>query len=83
MIDGMVAAGERRRLVAHLAGCESCYAVFAGAAHALSRLAEATGDSRSPSNTHRPATRFGGRRGRIEIGSRRYRKPCVVSVWGV
>jgi len=33
LIDGMVAAAERRRLVAHLAGCESCYAVFAGAAH--------------------------------------------------
>jgi hypothetical protein len=47
-IGGMVAAGERRRLVAHLAGCESCYAIFAGAAHVLSRLAEATGDPRSP-----------------------------------
>jgi predicted anti-sigma-YlaC factor YlaD len=35
-LDGMVAAGERRRILAHLARCESCYEVFAGAARALS-----------------------------------------------
>jgi hypothetical protein len=32
VIGGMMAAGERRRMVAHLASCESCYAVYAGAA---------------------------------------------------
>jgi hypothetical protein len=34
--DCMAATGERRRIVAHLARCESCYEVFAGAARALS-----------------------------------------------
>jgi anti-sigma factor RsiW len=43
-VGGMVDAGERRRIVAHLASCERCYAVFAGAAHVLSRFVEPAGD---------------------------------------
>lgn len=31
-LDGKLSEGERARIVAHLADCESCYAVFAGAA---------------------------------------------------
>ena len=31
-LDGRLSEGERARIVAHLADCESCYAVFAGAA---------------------------------------------------
>jgi hypothetical protein len=31
-LDGRLSEGERARMVAHLADCESCYAVFAGAA---------------------------------------------------
>lgn len=31
-LDGKLTEGERARVVAHLADCESCYAVFAGAA---------------------------------------------------
>lgn len=31
-LDGKLSEGERSRVVAHLADCESCYAVFAGAA---------------------------------------------------
>jgi DNA-binding phage protein len=31
-LDGKLSEGERARVVAHLADCESCYAVFAGAA---------------------------------------------------
>jgi hypothetical protein len=40
-LDGAVAAGERRRILVHLASCESCYEVLAGSAHVLSWLAGA------------------------------------------
>jgi Putative zinc-finger len=32
-LDGMLAEPERARIIAHLADCESCYEIFAGAAH--------------------------------------------------
>jgi hypothetical protein len=32
-LDGRLAAPERARITAHLADCESCYEIFAGAAH--------------------------------------------------
>lgn len=35
MLDGELTARERARLLEHLAGCESCYELFAGAAHIL------------------------------------------------
>ena len=35
MLDGKLTATERARLTEHLAGCESCYEIFAGAAHIL------------------------------------------------
>jgi hypothetical protein len=38
-LDGGLAAGERARITAHLAGCESCFEVFAGAAGVLAEQA--------------------------------------------
>jgi len=35
LLDGKLTARERARLTEHLAGCESCYEIFAGAAHIL------------------------------------------------
>lgn len=35
MLDGKLSARERARLTEHLAGCESCYEIFAGTAHIL------------------------------------------------
>jgi hypothetical protein len=35
LIDGRLTARERARITEHLAGCESCYEVFAGTAHIL------------------------------------------------
>jgi hypothetical protein len=35
LLDGKLTAEERARLKEHLAGCESCYEIFAGAAHIL------------------------------------------------
>lgn len=47
-LDGKLSEGERARVVAHLADCESCYAVFAGAARF--QLAEEE-ESRAPEAT--------------------------------
>jgi predicted anti-sigma-YlaC factor YlaD len=44
-LDGVFATGDCARITAHLASCESCYELFAGAAHVLSHLGEATLDS--------------------------------------
>jgi hypothetical protein len=40
-LDGMLAKPERARITAHLADCESCYEIFAGAAHFMQDSAPA------------------------------------------
>jgi Putative zinc-finger len=40
-LDGMLAKPERARITAHLADCESCYEIFAGAAHFMQESAPA------------------------------------------
>jgi hypothetical protein len=51
MLDGKLTARERARLTEHLAGCESCYEIFAGTAHILEDSRE---EQLQPAATPRP-----------------------------
>lgn len=54
MLDGKLTARERARLTEHLAGCESCYEIFAGTAHILDDSRE---EQLQPAATPRPFER--------------------------
>jgi len=51
LLDGKLTARERARLTEHLAGCESCYEIFAGTAHILEDSRE---EQLQPAATPRP-----------------------------
>jgi hypothetical protein len=60
-LDATLAANQRQRITVHLASCERCYEVFAGAADVLSELGQATPDRPAgqvvpflPRRLHRP-----------------------------
>jgi Putative zinc-finger len=48
LLDGKLTARERDRLTEHLAGCESCYEIFAGAAHILEDSREEQSQAATP-----------------------------------
>jgi hypothetical protein len=65
-LDGTLSAARRRRLTRHLAGCERCYEVFAGAADFLEDSAEPAVLPAEPRRPFEPASgsREPGSRGR-------------------
>src|SRR5260370_30538745 len=54
LLDGKLTARERARLTEHLAGCESCYEIFAGAAHILDDSREELQPAATPHPFERP-----------------------------
>jgi Putative zinc-finger len=54
LLDGKLTATERARVTEHLAGCESCYEIFAGTAHILEDRRE---EQLHPAATPRPFER--------------------------
>jgi Putative zinc-finger len=59
LLDGKLSARERARVTEHLAGCESCYEIFAGTAHILKDSRE---EQLRPAATPRPFERPRGAR---------------------
>jgi Putative zinc-finger len=54
LLDGKLTARERARLAEHLAACESCYEIFAGAAHILEDSREEQSQAATPRPFERP-----------------------------